>query len=114
MVRRVGIHAVKAAKEPKAFIGWIGGIEADHGQVVKEAMAPAEEMLAAVATAGGFPGRFLLAELNREFNAVTDSATPAKLVAAVEALVADQEQRLPAALVAEFLTRLRLRPTSRV
>lgn len=104
MVRRVGTHAARAAKDAKTFEAWACGLALEHGPVIREAFDPANKMLAALRPGLTFDlGAGIAARMSTELAALTESTSAAKLPAAVEALVADQEQRIPALLVKEFL-----------
>lgn len=106
MVRRIGTHAVRAAKEPARYLEWVRGFEAEHAAVAREALGPAERITAAVsADARPKPGEaadYMLSVLRLEFDRAADEATPRQLASAVEQLVAEQEQRVPADVVSIF------------
>lgn len=104
MVRRVGTHAARAAKDAKTFEGWAAGITLEHGQVIREAFGPANEMLHAMRPDTAYDiGGGIGVRLSSDFLSLTETTSAAKLPAAVEALVTDQETRIPALLVKEFL-----------
>ena len=102
MVRRVGVHAVKAAKEPKTFPSWVDSIEAEHGIVIRDALEPCEEMASAFGPVTVRASRRLIDEIRADYNALIDCTPAAKLAAATESLVSAMEQRIPALLVSEY------------
>lgn len=105
MVRRVASGAMRAAKDAGKFVAWVDAIKADHGEVIREALGPAERMLAALGMIAdvGTVADALTAQLAAEFDAVSNSATPANLATAVESLTTEQERRIPAFLASKFL-----------
>ena len=49
-LKRLAVHATKAAKQPAAFLNWLDGIEAEHGPACREIVGPACEVAVALGT----------------------------------------------------------------
>ena len=85
MLKRLGVHAIKAAKKPDDFLVWLDtGLEQDHRLVVAEAFGPIFELLNV--HTGGRLDR-IVTELFADIRADLLSASecqPAELKAAVE------------------------------
>lgn len=46
MVRRVGVHARRAAKRPATFLDWLEALDSDHGETIRAALSPALGVIA--------------------------------------------------------------------
>lgn len=109
LVKRVAFHATRAAKDGAKFMAFLGTIRT-HADVFRAELLAGEE----AATAANGDGRslkgqaadWLLATIEQEYGTVANEATPKTLAAAVAALVADQEVRLPKETVHIFLETL--------
>lgn len=98
MLKRLGVHAIKASKKPDDFLDWLDtGLEQDHRLVVAEAFGPIFELLNV--HTGGMLDR-IVTELFADVRADLLSASecqPAELKAAVETRTSVW-QEYPAAL----------------
>ena len=107
MVRRVALHATRAAKEPGKYLAWVDAVYADHKDVAREAFEPARQMALALGgeahTVTVAITEVFLSELRAEYSRVADTASAAKLPGAVDALNAAIETRLPRRLCDLFL-----------
>jgi HK97 family phage portal protein len=50
-MKRLAVHAVKAAKQPATFLDWLDGIDTEHGPACREIVAPACDVAVALGTA---------------------------------------------------------------
>ncbi len=107
LVKRVGFHANRNARDGAKFMGFLGSMRAEHEKVFRLEYAAAEEAArAANATArptAGEAAAYVLDQLEHEFVTISGEATPKTLQSAVAALVSEQEIRLPKDAVSLFL-----------
>lgn len=106
LVKRVAFHAARAAKDGAKFMAFLETIRL-HAEVFRAEMLAGEETATAANGNGrslqGQAAEWLLATIGSEYSTVANEATPKTLAAAVAALVADQEVRLPKETVHIFL-----------
>lgn len=107
MVRRCALHSLRAANDPKKWLGWVEAFEADHVAVMAEAFSPVAAIrdglkLEPQASADGI-ARALCGELRAEYLHLADTVTAAKLFAAVERLNGELETRIPRRMCELFL-----------
>lgn len=97
MVRRVGHDAEKAGTHPDKYCAWLPDIAGRHAAIIRETLDDAEAALVAYYDLPeGQTAAWLLAELERAYNAVADTATVKTLAEAIQSLNAELEKRLPA------------------
>lgn len=103
MVKRVGLHAERAAADPKKYTAWLDSIAADHGDAVRDAFTPATRALEAMDLGGESPADWMLAEVTRAFSRLADTCTRAELPTAVSAAADLLVESLPATAVNRFI-----------
>lgn len=107
LVKRVGFHANRHARDGAKFMEFLGSIRADHEKVFQLEFAAAEEAARAANAsrkpAAGEAACFLIEVMEHEFTTISGEATAKTLQAKVAALVSDQELRLPKDFVHIFL-----------
>lgn len=100
MARRLGGAARRAAKDPARFLAWLDQVEADHGDVIRRALAP-------VAGVVGRPAESVAVKLVDDFRRVllitAGKATLPQLASVVEQACERWEIERPAALAAELM-----------
>jgi HK97 family phage portal protein len=55
MLRRLAVHACRAARKPEDFAAWLETLEEKHGAVIEQALGPVLEARGASSAAGGDP-----------------------------------------------------------
>jgi HK97 family phage portal protein len=65
MAKRIGLHARRAAKNPRDFGGWLDTFEAEHADIVTAAFGPVVDALAAVEGRAAYPASFASGFLSR-------------------------------------------------
>jgi hypothetical protein len=105
MCRRVALHAGRAAKDGGKYLAWVDAFGPEHREVVSEAFEPARQMLSALDTlvSGPVLANAFLSLLCADYTRLADTASPAKLPAAVDALNAELERTIPAKLCELYL-----------
>lgn len=103
MVRRVAVHAERAAKDPKGYLAWVGTCWAEHGPVFADALAASEDACRAVgANPPSSAADWLLVRLSAEYADLADDNTAKTLLAAVQARSVELATELPSELVGVF------------
>jgi HK97 family phage portal protein len=101
VVVRVGLHARRAAKDPKKYLAWVESFPAEHAKVVAEILGPATE--AAGGTDVCAQADRLLQAIAGSLSMLADLNTAAKLPEAVEGCLGEMEANLPVAWALEIL-----------
>lgn len=107
MVRRVMLGSQRAAaRDPKAFLGWVDSFAGEHQEVFTEALDSIGQACDALA---GRPGRqalstVLLARLREACLELAGSATAQQLASAVEGATPQLETQLANAMEREYLS----------
>lgn len=97
LVRRLGHSARGAAKKPAGFVGWLDTLEAEHGEVCREALRYPVEARVAAGESTDSPEALtsaLLARVRGDLLDLSGRVTADGLVAAVESHFADLESRV--------------------
>jgi len=107
MLRRIGVHARKAAKKPEEFRAWVGQLAEEHRAVMLEALTPAIAACKACSTSGSLVPQN--AEVDRLLHLLSESflrfadLPAAELPAKVDHFMIDMEATLPVALADELM-----------
>jgi HK97 family phage portal protein len=107
MVRRIGKHAQRAAKNPADFMAWLDKFEGEHRSIIAEALYPAWHAATGREESGPLAVDRLLADLRADLSNLADDATPKTLESRVSQLVANWARDWPG-YFAEIATQERL------
>lgn len=106
MVRRVALHASRAAKEPRKFCAWVDSFAAEHEAVAVEMLEPARFIL--MAATPGNPlvesvATHLLSEIKGAYGRLAETTSSRFLAESVEKLNAELELAMPGCMCDKFL-----------
>jgi HK97 family phage portal protein len=84
-MKRLAVHATKAAKQPATFLEWLDGIDAEHGPALREIMGPGCDLAVALGTgdAADVTVSAMVADVRQQLLDVAGRATAGELIGAV-------------------------------